>query len=64
MRPWAEDFLSRQRLRDGGWFDAALVRRRWEAHLSGRRDSAYAIWALLMFQAWLDGIHDTVSHAA
>jgi asparagine synthase (glutamine-hydrolysing) len=52
LRDWAEDLLSERRLRAEGWFDAEVVRERWEQHLSGRRDSAQAIWSILMFQAW------------
>jgi asparagine synthase (glutamine-hydrolysing) len=54
LRDWAEDLLGERRLRTEGWFDAPVVRERWEQHLSGRRDSGQAIWAILMFQAWLD----------
>lgn len=52
LRDWAEDLLSETRLRQEGYFDAEIVRRRWQAHLSGRSDSAQALWSLLMFQAW------------
>jgi len=54
LRDWAEELLSERRLRAEGWFDASLLRERWEQHLSGRRESGQAIWAVLMFQAWLD----------
>jgi asparagine synthase (glutamine-hydrolysing) len=54
LRGWAEELLDERRLRSQGWFDAAVVRRRWQQHLNGRRDSPPAIWAILMFQAWLD----------
>ena len=54
LRPWAEELLDERRLTAEGWFDAATVRRRWHDHLSGRRDSTPALWAVLMFQAWLD----------
>jgi asparagine synthase (glutamine-hydrolysing) len=53
LRPWAEDLLDRRRMAEEGWFDPEIVHRRWRAHLSGRRDSTPAIWAILMFQAWL-----------
>ncbi|MEA3000644.1 MAG: hypothetical protein QOK17_2477 [Sphingomonadales bacterium] len=53
LRGWAEDLLSADRLRREGWFDAAMIRRRWQQHLSGQRDSTPALWAVLMFQAWL-----------
>jgi asparagine synthase (glutamine-hydrolysing) len=54
LRGWAEELLDPARLAGEGWFDAGAVRRRWADHLSGRRDSTDALWAVLMFQAWLD----------
>jgi asparagine synthase (glutamine-hydrolysing) len=53
LKGWAEDLLNERRLVDEGWFDPAVVRRRWAEHLSRRRDSTAAIWAILMFQCWL-----------
>jgi asparagine synthase (glutamine-hydrolysing) len=53
LRPWAEELLDRGRMRGEGWFDPETVHRRWADHLSGRRDSTPALWAVLMFQAWL-----------
>jgi asparagine synthase (glutamine-hydrolysing) len=52
LKDWAEDLLDPHRLAEEGWFDPVLVRKRWDAHLSGRRDSTPALWAILMFQAW------------
>jgi asparagine synthase (glutamine-hydrolysing) len=52
LRPWAEELLEPGRMAQEGYFDAAIVRRRWQEHLSGRRDSTPALWAVLMFQAW------------
>jgi asparagine synthase (glutamine-hydrolysing) len=45
--------LDPSRMAQEGWFDPAIVQRRWRDHVSGRRDSSSALWALLMFQAWL-----------
>jgi asparagine synthase (glutamine-hydrolysing) len=53
LRPWAEDLLDSKRMAEEGWFDPAIVQRRWRDHLEGRRDSTPALWAILMFQAWL-----------
>ncbi|MBV8686783.1 MAG: asparagine synthase (glutamine-hydrolyzing) [Alphaproteobacteria bacterium] len=52
LRPWAEELLDRGRMAGEGFFDADIVQRRWQEHLSGRRDSTPALWAVLMFQAW------------
>ncbi|MBA3666273.1 MAG: asparagine synthase (glutamine-hydrolyzing) [Sphingomonas sp.] len=53
LRSWAEDLLDSRRMTAEGWFDASIVQRRWRDHLAGRRDSTPALWAVLMFQAWL-----------
>jgi asparagine synthase (glutamine-hydrolysing) len=53
LRGWAEDLLDQSAMRSGGWFDADVIAARWHEHLSGRRDSTAALWAILMFQAWL-----------
>jgi asparagine synthase (glutamine-hydrolysing) len=53
LRGWAEELLAPARLASEGFFDVAAVRARWTEHLSGRRDATAALWAVLMFQAWL-----------
>lgn len=52
LRPWAEDLLDPSVISREGWFDPSIVQKRWSMHLSGKRDSTSAIWAILMFQAW------------
>ncbi|HVM38992.1 MAG TPA: asparagine synthase (glutamine-hydrolyzing) [Sphingomicrobium sp.] len=64
LRPWAEDLLDPARIAGEGWFDPAIVQRRWQDHLSGRRDSTPALWAMLMFQAWLSEQRAPLSAAA
>ena len=54
LRAWAESLIEEQRLRDEGFFDPVPIRERWAAHLSGQRDWQYALWTVLMFQAWRD----------
>jgi asparagine synthase (glutamine-hydrolysing) len=53
LREWAEALLDSRRIRSEGWFDADLIERRWREHLAGKRDSTGALWAILMFQAWV-----------
>ena len=54
LRAWAEELLDARRLRQEGFFDPAPIRQKWTEHLSGRRNWAYALWNVLMFQAWLE----------
>jgi asparagine synthase (glutamine-hydrolysing) len=56
LRSWAEDLLSEQRLRREGFFDPAPIRERWRQHLARARDSQYALWTILMFQAWFEHV--------
>ena len=57
LRDWAESLLDEKRLREEGYFNAALVRAKWQEVLTdsqiGWRNAADQIWTVLMFQAWL-----------
>ena len=53
LRPWAEDLLDPAAMRAEGFLDPRIVGQRWSDHLAGQRDSTAALWAILMFQAWL-----------
>ena len=64
LRPWAEDLLSRESLQCNGLLDPGIVRRRWADHLSGRRDSTPALWAILMLQSWLREQQSATARAA
>ncbi len=53
LRDWAEELLREERLKREGIFNAEPIRAAWYEHLSGRRNNAYHLWDVLMFQAWL-----------
>jgi asparagine synthase (glutamine-hydrolysing) len=54
LRPWADELLSRDRLDREGFFHGAMIQKRWQDHLAGRRDAAHSLWPVLMFQSWND----------
>lgn len=58
LRDWAESLLDPDRLKREGWLQAGPVRTAWKNHLSGRRNLQHQLWAVLMFQAWLDEYGD------
>jgi asparagine synthase (glutamine-hydrolysing) len=54
LRDWAEDLLCEERIRRDGFLNPSPIRKRWDEHLSGRRNWQHSIWCVLMFQAWLN----------
>jgi asparagine synthase (glutamine-hydrolysing) len=57
LRDWAEGLISENRLRSEGFFRHAPIRQTWAEHLSGKSDHSSKLWAVLMFQAWLEKSH-------
>jgi asparagine synthase (glutamine-hydrolysing) len=53
LRDWADALLDERRLRCEGYFRPEDIRQKWSDHVSGRRNWAYRLWTVLMFQAWL-----------
>jgi asparagine synthase (glutamine-hydrolysing) len=54
LRGWGEELLGEGRLRCQGLLRPEPIRRAWDLHLSGRRDLAHELWAVLALQAWID----------
>jgi asparagine synthase (glutamine-hydrolysing) len=54
LREWAEALLDETRLRREACFDPQPVRQAWLEHQHGIRNWQHRLWAILMFQTWLD----------
>ena len=54
LREWAEDLLDETRIQQEGYLDSKLVRLLWSQHISCKYDWTARLWAILMFQSWLD----------
>jgi asparagine synthase (glutamine-hydrolysing) len=56
LKEWAEELISEERLLREGYFNPDPIRSKWSEHLSGTRNWEHSLWAILMFQAWLESI--------
>jgi asparagine synthase (glutamine-hydrolysing) len=54
LRDWAESLLDPAVLRRQQFLEVNAVRSKWDEFLAGRGDWKYHLWAVLMFQAWLE----------
>lgn len=54
LRDWAEALLDESRLRRDGILNPIPIRKKWQEHVSGRRNWAYWLWDIVMLQTWLD----------
>ena len=54
MREWANALLNDSRIQHEGYFNHIMVSSMWREHLNGSHDWSSRLWAILMFQSWLD----------
>lgn len=53
LKTWSETLLEESRLKSEGYLNHMPIQQAWQAHVDGRRNQAYPLWNVLMFQAWL-----------
>jgi asparagine synthase (glutamine-hydrolysing) len=58
LQEWAEELISEKRLREEGYFNPDPIRSKWLEHLSGLRNWENSLWAVLIFQAWLNSVKE------
>ena len=54
MRDWTEALLDPVKMKKQGYLNPEPVQTAWKNHLEGRINNGYRIWAILMFQMWLE----------
>lgn len=54
LRPWAENLLDVKRLSREGYLRPEPISKLWAEHMSGGHDWTSRLWAVLMFQSWLE----------
>jgi asparagine synthase (glutamine-hydrolysing) len=54
LKDWAESLLNKDRLIRDGYFNPEPILEKWQEHLSGKRNWAYQLWNILIFQMWID----------
>jgi len=54
LRGWGEELLNESKLESQGFFYPKVIRKMWSEHLSGVHNWQSQLWAVLMFQAWLE----------
>lgn len=60
LRSWTEELLSESSLKNSG-LNSSPIHQRWQDHLSGKRHWHYALWPVLMYQAWHESVESSLS---
>lgn len=54
LREWANDLLAAAKLKREGFWNAAAITDKWQRHQRGSQGFHEMLWAVLMFQSWLE----------
>jgi len=54
LKNWADDLLSSEYLKKQGFFDHRTVQKKWQEHISGKKNWQFELWDILMFNSWLE----------
>lgn len=62
LKEWAEDLLSYTNLQNEGYLDPHQIKTIWKQHQDGLYNWEGKLWAVLMFQAWLQQTKQVMGH--
>ena len=51
LKDWASDLLQKKELENNN-INSRIVIKKWEEHLSGKRNWQYQLWPILIYQSW------------
>lgn len=54
LRDWAEALLDTKRIKQEGYLNPSLIKKRWSEHKQNLKNWQYPLWTILMFQSWLE----------
>jgi len=54
LKDWTSSQLNEDRLNFEGYFDTQEVIKKWNEHLSGKRNWHHQLWDIIIFQSWLE----------
>ena len=54
LKDWAADLLDESKIRKQGFFKSEVISKRWNEHISGKRNWHFQLWTVLMFQQWYE----------
>ena len=54
LKDWASNLLDPNRIQEEGYFSHKIISKKWKQHLSGEKNLGASLWAILMFESWLE----------
>lgn len=54
LRDWAHELLDPSKIQQQGFLNQQVITHLWDRHCAGTLDASQELWAVLMFQAWLE----------
>ena len=53
LRPWADSLIDESQIKTEGYLNYDAIKKKFDEHISGKRNWQYLLWNVLIFQSWL-----------